>query len=86
MPFHSEMTCVINVMEVSNTTCGIFGGSWECLLLIGLFQFVICARLVLNFLSLKKYLCRKKWCVFKSGNKGWMNKELPCVNLSQIYL
>ena len=86
MPSHSEMTCLNNVMEVNNTTCGIFCGNWECLLLIGLFQFVICARLVLITLSLKRCPCRKKRCVFKSGNKGWMNKELPCVNLSQIYL
>jgi len=53
MPSHSEMTCLNNMMEVNNTTCGVFCGSWECLLLIGLFQFVIYARLVLNTLSLR---------------------------------
>jgi hypothetical protein len=41
------------MMEVNNTTCGVFCGSWECLLLIGLFQFIIYARLVLNTSSLR---------------------------------
>ena len=52
-PPTSDMICLNIIMEVSNTACGICYGNWECLLLIGLLQFVICARVVLITLSVR---------------------------------